>query len=78
VQRVGSLTPRNVDLRVIAATHRNLKNMVQGLFREDFTIDWRWLKSFPALANRREDLPLLEKNISWDIFHPNTANRSRD
>jgi predicted ATP-dependent protease len=36
VQRVGSLTPREVDVRVIAATHRNLQTMVQeGRFRED-------------------------------------------
>lgn len=36
VQRVGSVTPRNIEVRVIAATHRNLRNMVQDRqFRED-------------------------------------------
>ena len=65
VQRVGSLTPRNVDLRVIAATHRNLKNMVQeGLFREDLYYRLAVVEiALPALANRREDLPLLEKHF---------------
>jgi len=78
VQRVGSLTPRNVDLRVIAATHRNLKNMVQeGLFREDFTIDWRWLKSLCRRWRIAGRTCRSWRNISWDIFHPNTANRSR-
>ena len=65
VQRVGSLTPRNVDLRVIAATHRNLKNMVQEeLFREDLYYRLAVVEiALPALANRREDLPLLEKHF---------------
>jgi DNA-binding NtrC family response regulator len=36
VQRIGSLIPRNIDVRVIAATHRDLKTMVrEGRFRDD-------------------------------------------
>lgn len=63
VQRVGSLSPRNVDVRVIAATHRNLKAMVQeGRFREDLYYRLAVVEiSLPVLANRREDLPLLER-----------------
>jgi DNA-binding NtrC family response regulator len=63
VQRVGSLTPRNVDVRVIAATHRNLKKMVQeGQFREDLYYRLAVVEiPLPALAGRREDLPLLER-----------------
>ncbi len=63
VQRVGSLTPRNVDVRVIAATHRNLKTMVQeGRFREDLYYRLAVVEiGLPVLANRREDLPLLER-----------------
>jgi DNA-binding NtrC family response regulator len=63
VQRVGSLTPRNVDVRVIAATHRNLKKMVHdGQFREDLYYRLAVVEiSLPVLASRREDLPLLER-----------------
>ena len=63
VQRVGSLTPRNVDVRVIAATHRNLKDMVrEGKFREDLYYRLAVVEiPLPVLANRREDLPLLER-----------------
>ena len=63
VQRVGSLTPRNIDIRVIAATHRNLKKMVQeGQFREDLYYRLAVVEiPLPSLASRREDLPLLER-----------------
>ena len=63
VQRVGSLIPRNIDVRVIAATHRDLKKMVrEGHFREDLYYRLGVVEiPMPVLANRREDLPLLER-----------------
>jgi DNA-binding NtrC family response regulator len=65
VQRVGSLTPREVDVRVIAATHRNLQTMVQeGRFREDLYYRLAVVEiALPMLASRREDLPLLERHF---------------
>jgi transcriptional regulator with GAF, ATPase, and Fis domain len=65
IQRVGGSQSIQVNIRVIAATHRNLENMVaQKAFREDL---WFRLNVFPIfippLRHRREDLPQLVSHI---------------
>jgi DNA-binding NtrC family response regulator len=65
VQRVGSPAATKVDVRVVAATNRDLQEMArQGKFREDlyFRLSAIELK-VPALAERPEDLPLLERHF---------------
>ncbi|PLX95707.1 MAG: Fis family transcriptional regulator [Desulfuromonas sp.] len=59
IERVGATQAISVDIRVVAATHRNLEKMVsEGLFREDL---WFRLSSFPVvippLRQRRQDIP---------------------
>jgi transcriptional regulator with PAS, ATPase and Fis domain len=63
LQRVGSPVVRRVDVRVIAATHRDLQSMVKNQrFREDLFYRLSMVQiKLPALAQRKEDLPLLEQ-----------------
>ena len=63
IQRVGSPAPRIVDVRVIAATNRDLRSMVnEGTFRKELYYRLAMIEvKLPGLAERREDLPLLER-----------------
>jgi transcriptional regulator with PAS, ATPase and Fis domain len=65
VQRVGSPTVRRVDIRVVAATHRDLRSMIsEKLFREDLFYRLSMVEiKLPPLTERKEDLPLLEQNF---------------
>jgi DNA-binding NtrC family response regulator len=65
LQRVGSPAVRKVSARVVAATNRDLPEMVShGKFREDlyFRLCMIELK-VPSLAERREDLPILQRHF---------------
>jgi two-component system, NtrC family, nitrogen regulation response regulator GlnG len=57
--RVGGQTPIRVDVRVIAATHQNLKDRVQrGLFRDDLYHRLNVIRmELPPLRARVEDIP---------------------
>lgn len=69
IQRVGSTTTRHVDVRVLAATHRNLHDYVQkGRFREDLYYRLAVLPiHLPPLRERKEDLPELWRMLSVRI-----------
>ncbi len=64
-RRVGSTDLRHADIRVVAATHRDLDQMVsEGRFREDL---YYRISTFPihlpALRDRREDIALLAESL---------------
>ena len=62
-ERLGSNQTQHVDVRVLAATHRDLREMVsRGQFRSDLYFRLNIFPiAVPALRDRREDIPLLVK-----------------
>jgi DNA-binding NtrC family response regulator len=65
IQRVGSLATRHVDLRVIAATHHDLRAAIaEKRFREDLYYRLAMVEiQTPRLAERPEDIPLLTRHF---------------
>jgi sigma-54 specific flagellar transcriptional regulator A len=64
-ERVGGTKAIQADVRVIAATHRDLESMIEkGSFREDlyYRLNVFPIES-PSLAQRAEDIPLLLKEL---------------
>lgn len=61
IKRLGSATPVKVDVRIVVATNRNLKEMVEeDLFREDLYYRLNVISiTLPPLRDRCEDIPLL-------------------
>lgn len=59
--RVGGRSPIHSDVRIIAATHQNMEQLVRkGKFREDLLYRLNVIRiKVPALRERREDIPLL-------------------
>jgi transcriptional regulator with GAF, ATPase, and Fis domain len=83
LERVGGTHPVSVDIRLIAATNRNLEHMVkEKQFREDL---WFRLNVFPiwipSLRERREDIPALVhhfvKRKSRELKLPNSPALAR-
>jgi len=82
--RVGGTTPVKVDVRIIAATHQDLENLVKdGRFREDLFHRLNVIRvHLPRLADRREDIPKLlahflkraadELDVEGKILKPET------
>ncbi len=62
---IGSTTPRHIDVRVLAATNRNLQKEVEaGRFREDLYYRLNIMEiHIPPLCERPEDIPLLVDHL---------------
>lgn len=73
-ERVGGTEPISVDIRVVAATHRDLAAMVEaGTFREDLYYRLNVVQiPIPPLRERREDIPLLIAHFSQKIAEENS------
>ncbi len=64
-ERVGGTSPIQVDVRVVAATHRNLEEGVEaGSFRKDLYYRLKVVEiDLPPLRERREDVPALAQRF---------------
>ncbi len=69
VKRVGEDKPRRINVRVIAATHRDLEKEVEtGRFRRDLYFRLAVvLVQVPALRDRLDDIPLLAKHFTQQM-----------
>jgi DNA-binding NtrC family response regulator len=63
--RVGGSTPISIDIRIIAATNKDLKKAMHiGSFREDLYFRLNVVPvQLPTLAERRDDIPLLARHF---------------
>ena len=80
IEKIGGRGPMPVDVRVIAATHQNLKQLVQDKkFREDLYYRLHVIPiQMPPLRDHREDIPLLvdyfldKQSLELGIVKPDT------
>ncbi len=81
VRKVGSTSARNLDVRILAATNRNLeKSAEEGSFREDLYYRLNVIPvNLPALRERPEDIPPLVQHFvklastQLNVTHPPTV-----
>ena len=80
VERLGSARTIKVDVRVIAATNKNLEDAIQrGEFREDLFFRLNVIPVVvPPLRERREDIPLLAEHFARRLSEEHNVRRRFD
>ena len=76
IEPIGGNTPIKIDVRIVAATHRNLEKLSEeGHFREDLFYRLNVIPiKIPALSQRKEDIPLLIEYFLSRIVSANKSN----
>ncbi|SEF91666.1 two-component system, NtrC family, response regulator HydG [Bryocella elongata] len=71
VMPVGGLTPKRVNVRIVAATHKDLKSAIaEGKFREDLYYRLAMVElAVPSLRDRPEDIALLARHFMRKFAH---------
>ncbi len=69
IEKIGSLEQKQIDVRIISATHRNLKEMIKNnLFREDLYYRINVVPvELPDLKDRSEDIPIFINKFITDF-----------
>ncbi len=69
IDRVGGVQPVAVDVRVVTATNRNLRELVaKGAFREDLYYRLQGMTiAIPPLRERRDEIPILVERFCKDL-----------
>lgn len=69
IERIGSNVPEKIDVRVIAATNKDLENMIsEGMFRLDLFYRLNVLTiNIPPLRERKDDIPILSRYVVQKI-----------
>jgi len=75
IERIGSSRPVQLDVRILAATNKNLAEEVrQGRFRQDLYYRLAVLHvSLPRLRDRKDDIPLLAEHFVQSAARPDAA-----
>jgi PAS domain S-box-containing protein len=78
--RVGGVHPISVDIRIIAATNKDLNDlMTKGLFRGDLYYRLNVIPiNIPPLRQRRDDIPALASKIMLKLNQRNLSNKQVD
>ncbi|MCQ2591708.1 MAG: sigma-54 dependent transcriptional regulator [Treponema sp.] len=76
IERVGGATPIDIDVRVVAATNKNLEEEVKaGRFREDLFYRLNVVRiQMPSLRERKDDIPLLMHSFLKEFNIENEKN----
>lgn len=76
ITRVGSDKTVDVDVRIISATHRDLRKLVEeGMFREDLFYRLNVVNiELPSLRERKEDIPILITQFMKEFCQENKLN----
>ncbi|SEM70555.1 sigma-54-dependent transcriptional regulator [Nitrosomonas marina] len=79
VRRLGDTQEKNIDVRIISATHKKLGECVEnGQFRQDLYYRLNVIElDMPALRQMREDIPLIASSILTKICRETNRPRSR-